>query len=153
MIQLKLNLRSRKPSRVTAANGKIYTLNPGSNVLNLEYEDYLSLAEALHITPVENTPVATESEQVADKVAEEKPAPEMPAETEKEPEVIENSDKPEDTHTDESTPVEEIVKDETVPEVDYTTWSTTKLKAEYKSITGNACKLKRDEIIAFLQER
>lgn len=158
MIQLKLTLTSKRPNRVYALNGKSYKLQPGPNVLNLEYEDYLSLAKALHITPVENTPVATEpvtteSEQVADKVAEEKPAPEMPVENEKEPEVIENSDKPEDTHTDESTPVEESTKDETVPEVDYTIWSTTKLKAEYKSITGNACKLKKEEIIAFLQER
>lgn len=153
MIQLKLTLTSKRPNRVYALNGKSYKLQPGPNVLNLEYEDYLSLAKALHITPVENTPVATEPVTTeTEKVAEEKPAPEVPTETEKEPEVIENSDKPEDTHTDESTLVEESVKDETVHEVDYTTWSTTKLKAEYKSITGNSCKLKRDEIIAFLQE-
>ena len=54
MIQLKLKLNSKKPTTVYAANGKTYQLNPGSNVLNLEYEDYLSLAKALGIKPVDN---------------------------------------------------------------------------------------------------
>ena len=54
MIQLKLKLNSNKPTTVYAANGKTYQLNPGSNVLNLEYEDYLSLAKALGIKPVDN---------------------------------------------------------------------------------------------------
>lgn len=36
---------------------------------------------------------------------------------------------------------------------DYSTWSYTKLKAEYKSITGKSCKLKKEEVIQFLQEQ
>ena len=37
--------------------------------------------------------------------------------------------------------------------VDYSAWSLKQLKSEYKKITGENCKLKKDDIISFLQER
>lgn len=119
MIQLKLKLNSNKPTTVYAANGKTYQLNPGSNVLNLEYEDYLSLAKALGIKPVDN----------------------------KKQEEPENKEKKEDN------PSEEQGVDLVNEGVDYSAWPLKQLKSEYKKITGENCKLKKDDIISFLQER
>lgn len=121
MVKLKLTLNSTKPSTVYARNGKSYTLKPGSNTLNLEYEDYVSLAQALAINPVENKkPDAKED-------------------------IINNQNE-----TQAQTP--EPQNNSTTESIDYSTWSLTKLKAEYKSITGNTCKLKKEDIILFLQE-
>ena len=119
MIQLKLKLNSNKPTTVYAANGKTYQLNPGSNVLNLEYEDYLSLAKALGIKPVDN----------------------------KKQEELDNKEKKEDN------PSEEQAVDLVNAGADYSAWSLKQLKSEYKKITGENCKLKKDDIISFLQER
>ena len=119
MIQLKLKLNSKKPTTVYAANGKTYQLNPGSNVLNLEYEDYLSFAKALGIKPVDN----------------------------KKQEEPENKEKKEDN------PSEEQAVDLVNAGADYSAWSLKQLKSEYKKITGENCKLKKDDIISFLQER
>ena len=144
MIQLTLNLRSKRPNRVYDINGKSYRLQPGSNKLNLEYEDYLALAKALHITPiksdVENSNTSSESEQET--------SPKVTSNAYTQAEPIEQPSAVEESHTDESTPSIE----DNISKPDYSTWSTTKLKAEYKSITGNNCKLKKDEIISFLQE-
>lgn len=78
---------------------------------------------------------STVEDKIEDKV-EDKPADEDKAENKVE-DSIENKveDKPAE-------------KDKTV---DYTTWSYSKLKSEYKKVTGKACKLKKDEIIKFLQ--
>ena len=132
MIQLKLKLNSKKPTTVYAANGKTYQLNPGSNVLNLEYEDYLSLAKALGIKPVDN------------KKQEEPENKEDRAEVKEE---SENKEKKEDN------PSEEQEVDLVNEGVDYSAWSLKQLKSEYKKITGENCKLKKDDIISFLQER
>lgn len=175
MIQLKLKLNSNKPTTVYAANGKTYQLNPGSNVLNLEYEDYLSLAKALGIKPVDNkkqeepenkedlAEVKEESEnkeKKEDNPAEEQEEPENKeeqAEVKKEPEnkedkteeqeELENKEKKEDN------PSEEQEVDLVNGGVDYSAWSLKQLKSEYKKITGENCKLKKDDIISFLQER
>lgn len=171
MIQLKLKLNSKKPTTVYAVNGKTYVLNPGSNVLDLEYNDYISLARALGIKPIENkkedapAPVKEDPKPAEEKpdtaVKEEVPAPveepakeEIPAEEAKDEPVKENHEeapvkdsKPEEAPVEEA-PAEEPVKEE----VDYSTWTLKQLKAEYKEITGETCKLKKDEVIAFLQE-
>lgn len=173
MIQMTLNLKSKHSSRVFANNGKSYKLKPGSNTLNLEYDDYVSLATALGIKPIE-------PEENQDKVEKPKVEDQPKEEVKAEPveEVKESEDKVEDhkeeaveesvattevnetpdttdnTTVEESHPSEEPeTVEETKPVVDYSTWSTTKLKAEYKAITGTTCKLKKDEIVAFLQER
>ena len=52
MVKLKLSLSSNKPCTVYSLNGKSYVLNPGSNTIDLEYSDYVSLAKALGIKPV-----------------------------------------------------------------------------------------------------
>lgn len=176
MIQLKLKLNSKKPTTVYAVNGKSFLLNPGSNILNLEYEDYLSLAKALGIKPVDNKKnenSAQEKEDKKSKVEDTKvEEPTEPAdEKEQEPdakEVVESEKERE------SEPVEDIANSENVKEseeradsennvedkleeqtselIDYSTWTIKQLKAEYKKITGKNCKLKKDEVISFLQE-
>lgn len=157
MVKLKLTLKSGRPSTVYASNGKSYKLKPGSNTLELEYEDYLALAKSLGIKPVENKkkeepkpaphkedPKPAEPEKVEEPIKEEAPVDEPAKE-----EPAKESEKVEDIK--EETPVEEPVEDKK-EEVDYTTWTASQLKAEYKRITGKTCKLKKDEIIAFLQE-
>jgi hypothetical protein len=174
MIQLKLKLNSKKSTTVYATNGKSYLLSPGSNVLNLEYEDYLSLAKALCIKPVDNKKNEDEAPAKEDKKSEIKDTPkeepadeqvedtkeEAPAESEK---VEEPADEPvEDTKVEEPTlnekpaaeseTTEEPVEEAKAEEVDYSTWTLKQLKAKYKEITGESCKLKKDEVISFLQE-
>jgi hypothetical protein len=180
MIQLKLKLNSKKPTTVYAVNGKTYLLSPGSNVLNLEYDDYLSLAKALGIKPVENKKAAPVAESKSEKKVENEPAVVKKADKkEPEPEKVEEKvespakNEPaqvEDTVKEEvpaEEPVKEEVKDEdaepeakaeaadeapAAEEVDYSTWTLKQLKAAYKELTGETCKLKKDEVIAFLQE-
>jgi hypothetical protein len=174
MIQLKLKLNSNKPSTVYSLNGKSYRLVPGTNVLNLEYDDYISLAKALSITPVEK-PAKDHKE---DKIEDNKTSPKLenePAPVEKSPmcehtqsadysNVNNNAEDNEvstgdcedldtiDKHA-QSDPIEnEDLKESLNESFDYSSWSYTKLKSEYKRVTGNACKLKKDEVIAFLQE-
>ena len=164
MIQLKLKLNSKKPTTVYAANGKTYQLNPGSNVLNLEYEDYLSLAKALGIKPVDNkkqeepenkekkednqAEVKEESENKEDNQAEVKEESENKEDNQAEvKEELDNKEKKEDN------PSEEQAVDLVNTGADYSAWSLKQLKSEYKKITGENCKLKKDDIISFLQER
>lgn len=162
MVKLKLTLKSKKPSNVYALNGKSYRLQPGSNTLTLEYNDYLSLAKALGIKPVENpdTPKSTPKEEVIES------KPETPKqETVKEPAPLDDPKPVEDTPAEEADkqPIDEDPEsvddsvddnesDEDSKGADYTSWSYSKLKAEYKRITGNNCKLKKSDVIRFLQE-
>lgn len=172
MIQLKLKLNSKKPTTVYAVNGKSYLLNPGSNVLNLEYEDYLSLAKALGIRPVDNKKNENNSQEKEDKqevkdAQKEEPAKEeASAEHEKVEEQKSESKEAHDKEVVESENVEahkenevseskgenEQDKESISEEIDYSTWSLKQLKAKYKEITGENCKLKKDDVISFLQE-
>lgn len=174
MIQLKLKLNSKKPTTVYAVNGKSYLLNPGSNVLNLEYEDYLSLAKALGIKPVDNKKNDNVSQEKEEKQEVKSAQKEEPAkeEAKAEPEEVEDK-KPEvkeESHIKETVTepenVEEHKEDEasednidsesveesTSEDVDYSSWTLKQLKAMYKKITGENCKLKKDDVISFLQE-
>lgn len=176
MVQLKLTLKSKKPSNVYALNGKAYRLQPGQNTLNLEYDDYVSLAKALGIKPVDkdasqnkNSARQEPVKKVEDKLADIKQDAPLPA---SEPEPLPESE-PEPIH--EQAPgsePEHIPESESEPDaddsnestdnadednndakgIDYESWSYTKLKAEYKRITGRNCKLKKAEVIQFLQE-
>ena len=149
MIQLKLKLNSKKPTTVYAANGKTYQLNPGSNVLNLEYEDYLSLAKALGIKPVDNKKQEEpeNKEKKEDNQAEVKEESENKEDKAEEQEELDNKEKKEDN------PSEEQAVDLVNAGADYSAWSLKQLKSEYKKITGENCKFKKDDIISFLQER
>lgn len=171
MVQLKLTLKSNRPSVVYSTNGKSYKLQPGSNTLNLEYEDYVALATALSIKPVANKPEPPQQPTEETPRQEPAEAPKQGPENVEEPNSLtneseiksqdnkssdDNVDSNEEPAEDEAEPEE---PDETLSEsnevssvVDYSQLSYTELKAKYKEITGKSCKLKKDELISFLQE-
>ena len=166
MIQLKLKLNSKKPTTVYAANGKTYQLNPGSNVLNLAYEDYLSLRKALGIKPVDNKKQEEpeNKEKKEDNQAEVKEESENKEDKAEEQEELDNKEKKEDNPSEEQEELDNKEKKEDNPSeeqavdlvnavADYSAWSLKQLKSKYKKITGENCKLKKDDIISFLQER
>ena len=143
-----------------------------NDVLNLEYEDYVSLAKALAITPVDKpSKEPKEDKAVEDRKEDIQPetkdaetthndAVEQPSNDTINDDSVNNDTVENDLSKNELDTVADAVDNNTVSEVastvneavDYNSWSYTKLKSEYKRITGNACKLKKEEVIAFLQE-
>jgi hypothetical protein len=182
MIQIKLRLNSDKSRTVYAANGKKFYLKPGQNILNLDESDYRSLSKALRIdldrfcNTQEKVEESEKNTAFVEKDALEK------SESEKSESAIDNCSEEsndviesekytsttvksvlaehtdatvedlEDSVVENTTNVEEQVEEHIEKDVDYSTWTYTQLKAKYKSITGTACKLKKNEIIEFLQE-
>jgi len=179
-VQLKLKLNSKVPTKVYATNGKHYMLQPGSNVLSLEYNDYVSLTKALGIkTKDELQSKAPEKHEDAEPTMEQPESKADDTKSDTEPKLDESAPAEQDANEDNScaedtcepaneelhedpTPVEDtpepVAEDVQEPvaeepcDTDYTTMSYVQLKAEYKKVTGKSCKLKKDEIIAFLQE-
>lgn len=189
MVKLQLTLKSDKPNFVHALNGKSFKLQPGANTLILEYDDYVSLATALGIKPIDNEikqdvecsrddHLDTHEQACAhDETLDEHAFETLDSSTESEQpinadntdnadnddktdsaeqEIIENTDESsqdaelEDSIESNTTEVETEAKKELI---DYSSWPISRLKSKYKSVTGNACKLKKDEIIEFLQNK
>ena len=189
MVKLQLTLKSDKPNFVHALNGKSFKLQPGANTLILEYDDYVSLATALGIKPIDNEikqdvecsrddHLDTHEQACQHDEALDEPALETldsSTETEQhfdvdnvdnvenndnndstEQNTIENTDEPsqdaelEDSIESNTAEVETEAKKELI---DYSSWPISRLKSKYKSVTGNVCKLKKDEIIEFLQNK
>ena len=189
MVKLQLTLKSDKPNFVHALNGKSFKLQPGANTLILEYDDYVSLATALGIKPIDNEikqdvecsrddhldtheQACTHDEALDEHALE---TLDSSTETEQhidvdnvdnvennnnidstEQNIIENTDEPsqdaelEDSIESNTAEVETEAKKELI---DYSSWPISRLKSKYKSVTGNVCKLKKDEIIEFLQNK
>ena len=189
MVKLQLTLKSDKPNFVHALNGKSFKLQPGANTLILEYDDYVSLATALGIKPIDNEikqdvecsrddhldtheQACTHDETLDEHVFEtldSSTESEQPINADNtdnadnddktdsaEQEIIENTDESsqdaelEDSIESNTTEVETEAKKELI---DYSSWPISRLKSKYKSVTGNVCKLKKDEIIEFLQNK
>ena len=189
MVKLQLTLKSDKPNFVHALNGKSFKLQPGANTLILEYDDYVSLATALGIKPIDNEikqdvecsrdDHLDTHEQVCthDEALDEHALETLDSSTETEQHIdvdnvdnvenndntdsteqntIENTDEPsqdaelEDSIESNTAEVETEAKKELI---DYSSWPISRLKSKYKSVTGNVCKLKKDEIIEFLQNK
>ena len=189
MVKLQLTLKSDKPNFVHALNGKSFKLQPGANTLILEYDDYVSLATALGIKPIDNEikqdvecsrdDHLDTHEQVCthDEALDEHALETLDSSTETEQHIdvdnvdnvenndntdsteqntIENTDEPsqdaelEDSIESNTSEVETEAKKELI---DYSSWPISRLKSKYKSVTGNVCKLKKDEIIEFLQNK
>lgn len=177
MVKLQLTLKSDKPNFVHALNGKSFKLQPGANTLILDYDDYVSLADALGIKPIENETKSVQERfndecsdtlDTTDELALEDESSTDDESTEQtgtvddtalesiEQETTENTEVSETGHelgddTESNTEEVEIeVKNESV---DYSSWSLNRLKSKYKSVTGKTCKLKKDEIIEFLQDK
>ena len=189
MVKLQLTLKSDKPNFVHALNGKSFKLQPGANTLILEYDDYVSLATALGIKPIDNEikqdvecsrddHLDTHEQACTHDEALDEPALEtLDSSTETEQHIdvdnvdnVENNDNTDSTeqntieNTDESSQDAELedsiesntaeVETEAKKElIDYSSWPISRLKSKYKSVTGNVCKLKKDEIIEFLQNK
>ena len=190
MVKLQLTLKSDKPNFVHALNGKSFKLQPGANTLILEYDDYVSLATALGIKPIDNEikqdvecsrddhldtheQVCTHDD-ACDEALDEHALETVDSSTETEQPIdvdnvenndnidsteqntIENTDEPsqdaelEDSIESNTVEVETEAKKELI---DYSSWPISRLKSKYKSVTGNVCKLKKDEIIEFLQNK
>ena len=189
MVKLQLTLKSDKPNFVHALNGKSFKLQPGANTLILEYDDYVSLATALGIKPIDNEIKQDvecsrddhldthEQACTHDEALDEHALETLDSSTETEQHIdvdnadnvenndntdsteqdtIENTDEPsqdaelEDSIESNTAEVETEVKKELI---DYSSWPISRLKSKYKSVTGNVCKLKKDEIIEFLQNK
>ena len=189
MVKLQLTLKSDKPNFVHALNGKSFKLQPGANTLILEYDDYVSLATALGIKPIDNEikqdvecsrddHLDTHEQACTHDEALDEPALEtLDSSTETEQHIdvdnvdnVENNDNTDSTeqeiieNTDESSQdaeLEDSIESNTVEVeteakkelIDYSSWPISRLKSKYKSVTGNVCKLKKDEIIEFLQNK
>ena len=171
MANIKFKLKAMRSVTVRALNGKPYTLKAGMNELELDYSDYVSLMKALGMKPLP-MPKSENTFKPAEKKADTKkdePKPEEPVKVEsnvEEPKAEELKSEPiEEPKPEEPEPVkEEVIEDEPKPEepagndeeaekeVDYASMSYSQLKADYKKVTGKSCKLKKDEIIQFLQE-
>lgn len=190
MVKLQLTLKSDKPNFVHALNGKSFKLQPGANTLILEYDDYVSLATALGIKPIDNEikqdvecsrddhldthEQACQHDAACDEALDEHVFETLDSSTETEQHIdvdnvenndnndsteqntIENTDEPsqdaelEDSIESNTAEVETEAKKELI---DYSSWPISRLKSKYKSVTGNVCKLKKDEIIEFLQNK
>lgn len=179
MVTLKLSLASNKPYIVYSSNGKPYTLNPGSNKLELTYEDYLALAKALGIKPV----LKDDNKNIED-VSSEDSNVEKESLPSQDTNNVEESDSTSSEDTDNNEVADDIVEDKESNEIDhveetdldntstnsdedsqefvsddnessvidYNAMTTSQLKEEYKRVTGNVCKIKKkQDIIAFLQ--
>lgn len=189
MVKLQLTLKSDKPNFVHALNGKSFKLQPGANTLILEYDDYVSLATALGIKPIDNEIKQDvecsrddhldthEQACTHDEILDEHTFETLDSSTETEQPInadnidnVDNADNTDSTeqetieNTDESSQDAEVedsiesniteVETEAKKElIDYSSWPISRLKSKYKSVTGNVCKLKKDEIIEFLQNK
>lgn len=176
MSKIKFNLKSVCSITIKDANGKAYRLKQGTNTLELDTDDYLALTKALGLKPTllrskQHTPkqVAKPAVKTNDtqdtqskQSAQVDNAPSL--ESDKVEETVESVSESSTESTDEAKEqeptesvdeVKEQIYDTTntdAAHTDYSTWSYNELKAEYKNITGNNCRLKKGEIIAFLQE-
>ena len=167
MAKINFKLKAIRSVTVRALNGKLYNLKSGVNSFELEYNDYAALLKALGMKPKpEKKDVkqakASDSKELKDEVlvndtstaqSDETSVDEHTDEQEvKEDESFdESANELEDEQDSEVLDNEQDVKEDG-KEADYVSMSYTKLKAEYKRITGKQCKLKKDELIKFLQE-
>ena len=167
MAKINFKLKAIRSVTVRALNGKLYNLKSGVNSFELEYKDYAALLKALGMKPkpekksIKQTEVS-DSKELKDNesITDEKPVNDTSTTHSDEISSDEHDDESEvqedeslDESADESDALcnEQEVKEDS-KEVDYASVSYTKLKAEYKRITGKQCKLKKDELIKFLQE-
>ena len=170
MAKINFKLKAMRSVTVRALNGKLYNLKSGVNSFELEYNDYAALLKALGMKP---KPEKKDAKQA--KVSEFKELKDNESIVAEEPvsdtSTVKSDETSPDEHADESevsTDEQEVKEDasldesevsedeqeakEDSKEADYASISYTKLKAEYKRITGKQCKLKKDELIKFLQE-
>ena len=174
MAKINFKLKAIRSVTVRALNGKLYNLKSGVNSFELEYNDYAALLKALGMKPkpekkdvkqakasdskelkdekpVNDTSTAQSDETSVDEHTDESEVSTDEQEAKEDESLDESADELETSQESETLDNEQDVKEDG-KEADYASMSYTKLKAEYKRITGKQCKLKKDELIKFLQE-
>ena len=169
MSKIQFTLKVKRPVVIYTSDGKSYCLKAGDNHFDLEYSDYVSLTKLLGVKSLPEHKLSINSKKVDDTSdhAKESTADNnyVESQSHNEEDTSDHNSPTEqndlDEHTKEAsvddTTEEENSKSETTvsndsKEVDYSSMTYTELKAEYKNITGKSCKLKKEEIIQFLQE-
>ena len=170
MAKINFKLKAMRSVTVRALNGKLYNLKSGINSFELEYNDYAALLKALGMQPkpekkdvkqtevsdskelkdeelVNDTSISQPDETLSDDHADESEISADEQEVEEDESFDESDNELETSHESEM-----LCNEQEVKEADYASMSYTKLKAEYRRITGKQCKLKKDELIKFLQE-
>lgn len=167
MAKINFKLNAIRSVTVRALNGKLYNLKSGVNSFELEYNDYAALLKALGMQPKsEKKDVKQAKSSDSKELKDEELANDTSTAQSDETSVDERTDEQEvqeyesfdesaseleDEQDSEALCNEQEVKEDS-KKSDYASMSYTKLKAEYKRITGKQCKLKKDELIKFLQE-
>ena len=174
MAKINFKLKAMRSITVRALNGKSYNLKSGVNSFELEYNDYAALLKALGMQPkpekkdvkqtkvsdyqelkdedsVNDTSITQSDETSLDEHNDSSEVSEDEQEVKEDESLNESADELE-TSQESETLCNELDVKEDGKEADYASMSYTKLKAEYKRITGKQCKLKKDELIKFLQE-
>ena len=163
MAKINFKLNAIRSVTVRALNGKLYNLKSGVNSFELEYNDYAALLKALGMQPkhekkdVKQTKVSDskelkDEETVNDTSITQSDETSLDEQEVKEDESLDESVNELEASQESETLCNELDVKEDGKEADYASMSYTKLKAEYKRITGKQCKLKKDELIKFLQE-
>ena len=159
MSKIKFKLKSVCTTYVKDTKGKLYKLNPGLNTLELDYDDYVSLATALGIRVKHNNNTETTdtedshnpSERTVEESEQQYEVKNVVDNTDKD--IVDSADKDDNTDEVNTDTNEDAVDDlDNSDTIDYSSWSYNKLKSEYKKITGTNCRLKKGDVIAFLQE-
>ena len=174
MAKINFKLNAIRSVTVRALNGKLYNLKSGVNSFELEYNDYAALLKALGMQPkpekkdvkqtkvsdsqelkdedsVNDTSITQSDETSLDEHDDDSEVSEDEQEVKEDESLNESTDELETSQESETLCNEQDVKEDG-KEDSYASMSYTKLKAEYKRITGKQCKLKKDELIKFLQE-
>lgn len=173
MAKINFKLKAMRSITVRALNGKLYNLKSGVNSFELEYNDYAALLKALGMQPkpekkdvkqtkvsdsqelkdedsVNDTSITQSDETSLDEHNDSSEVSEDEQEVKEDESLNESTDELE-TSQESETLCNELDVKEDGKEADYASMSYTKLKAEYKRITGKQCKLKKDELVKFLQ--
>lgn len=162
MAKIKIKLNSKRSTTIRATDGAYYKLRAGENIIELEPDAYAALMAALGLKP-------NNKKQPDPKPVEEPPAVEQPKEQceadKKQPAVDEQiaeqtvcaaaSDQALDNVAPEiNSASDELDSADGNDTVDnpFAQMSYPQLKAAYKEITGKNSKLRRNELINFLQE-
>ena len=167
MSKIKFKLKSVCTTYVKDTKGKLYKLNPGLNTLELDYDDYVSLSTALGIHVKHSSDNvdkdSSESSKLNDRHVEEydqqSTVKDIADDVVKDAvdsvvkdavDSTSNNDTTDESDTETNGEVDDDLDNSDI--IDYSSWSYNKRKSEYKKITGTNCRLKKGDVIAFLQE-
>lgn len=171
-VTLKLNVK--RSTTVQSSDGTYYKLNSGKNVLRLTNDAYIALSKTLGLSSMRESSIkplvesTTECNNMHDACTEDScnftcndeccsftctdgccsftPNKIKPESTDVISILEQVAKESKESHSNNTKTPSEIAED------NLSSLSYAKLKAMYKEVTGKSCKLKRDELLKFLQE-